>query len=114
KRRPAQNPASPRSRARVAPAASRGRGSRPVTHKKGEQAGRLSLLHGDAARIVNGFQPDLDAAGRPEIREALSPLHQHDGIAVHEFIETQAADLALFVDAVEIDVVDAIAVFVNQ
>src|SRR5436853_500062 len=51
-----------------------------------------------STRIVPGGQ---------ELREALAPFDEHDGLAIEEIIETERGDLTGLVEAVEVDMVDA-------
>jgi hypothetical protein len=57
---------------------------------------------------------DFDAIGGEELRETLTPFDEDDGVAFEEFVEAEGGDFAGLVEAIEIDVIDAGRVLVDE
>lgn len=69
----------------------------------------------DGAVVAVGLrEPDLGSIFGKQLRKTLSPFDQDHGIAVEKLVQTKAGDGAGIVQAIQIHVVNAIRIFVDQ
>jgi hypothetical protein len=68
------------------------------------------------AGIAGGFDADGDIGGGEMASEFFGPFDEDNGIAAEDFVEAEGGKLAGFVEAIEVDVIEAdgVAIFVDE
>lgn len=70
----------------------------------------------DRPVIGRSRKPDLAVIGRPQVREALAPFDEHQGLFVQQVFDPDGLDLGCGLQAVQVDVIDGgwVAVLMDE